>query len=642
MTRLCYCTDAVDETSCSMPAPTLLMHDYTTVTMTIVNLLNGSDVVYGPGTEYWNKYKDMDTTNLHPHGLHVSPSVDNVIPEIHPNGDSYSYPYEIGYHSPGTYWYHAHHHGAASYQIDAGLHGALLMHTDSDATDNYPEAVLMFEWMYVVPQDVCNPDGRECSGGSTNPQGAYEYSSRFIVDDVAEDPDIVADYALCDIYCAFPPEQRLNSEYVYDAVTDLPYNSTDLLDGFPDHDLFLFFTNGQLQPVVNITNGAFHRFRLINSLSNWYLQLKWPDECESYMIATDGHYINPGAYMNFNLSSPSHENEIILSSGARMDVMVKCLTNGVYDVLASEYDHGDTNMGKFQRVYDGRVLFSIQVNDGVITSGTDELPTSYPDKPVGSYLEDTSTLQTGEYQSECGCNYMDEASSKCEFQFNFQGGPDGGPAVNSKTFNFSVNNVEKDAMLFMAANQSYEIVLNMGQAPHPYHQHTFPFQVQDEVGPNGFIALPTTWWDTIGNKPNGPGDYISARFWTRDYDGLIVFHCHFLQHEDLGMLAYFLVVPEIPSFCPNQGLTAPTTTVVDVPTTTEVVMETTEQFDNGTIMTTTTIQTTTSTDISTTIETCTTVVIMNGTTGTDGTGAAATVFASAWYMLAVFVCVFAV
>ena len=116
MKRYCYCTETMskdpNENSCSIPGPTLLMHDYTTINVTVVNELEGIAYSYPESSKYWNKYKDMDITNFHVHGLHVSPKIDDVLVKI-PNEEgkqSHSYPYKIDYHYPGTFWYHAHHH----------------------------------------------------------------------------------------------------------------------------------------------------------------------------------------------------------------------------------------------------------------------------------------------------------------------------------------------------------------------------------------------------------------------------------------------------------------------------------------------------------------------------------------------------
>lgn len=68
-------------------------------------------------------------TNLHTHGLRVSPNgnSDNPFVRIEP-GASFEYRMELpADHPTGTFWYHPHHHGTAADQQFGGLFGALLV-----------------------------------------------------------------------------------------------------------------------------------------------------------------------------------------------------------------------------------------------------------------------------------------------------------------------------------------------------------------------------------------------------------------------------------------------------------------------------------------------------------------------------------
>lgn len=70
-----------------------------------------------------------DMTNLHTHGLHVSPegSSDNVF-QMLTQGQQFQYEYRIpANHPAGTYWYHPHHHGDSNTQVNAGLAGAIII-----------------------------------------------------------------------------------------------------------------------------------------------------------------------------------------------------------------------------------------------------------------------------------------------------------------------------------------------------------------------------------------------------------------------------------------------------------------------------------------------------------------------------------
>ena len=68
-------------------------------------------------------------TNLHVHGLHVSPAghSDNIFVQIHP-GESYHYVYRFPANlAPGTYWYHSHAHPQSAGQVAGGMSGIIIV-----------------------------------------------------------------------------------------------------------------------------------------------------------------------------------------------------------------------------------------------------------------------------------------------------------------------------------------------------------------------------------------------------------------------------------------------------------------------------------------------------------------------------------
>jgi suppressor of ftsI len=70
-----------------------------------------------------------DPTNLHFHGLHVSPSgeSDNVLRHVMAGEIA---PYQVDLptdHAPGTYWYHSHQHGISEEQVFGGMSGLIVV-----------------------------------------------------------------------------------------------------------------------------------------------------------------------------------------------------------------------------------------------------------------------------------------------------------------------------------------------------------------------------------------------------------------------------------------------------------------------------------------------------------------------------------
>jgi suppressor of ftsI len=75
-----------------------------------------------------------EETNLHVHGLHVSPLTpgDNVLLHI-PPGERFVYEYTLPKNHPaGTYFYHPHRHGLASSQTFKGMSGMIIIEGDID------------------------------------------------------------------------------------------------------------------------------------------------------------------------------------------------------------------------------------------------------------------------------------------------------------------------------------------------------------------------------------------------------------------------------------------------------------------------------------------------------------------------------
>ncbi|MEL6780194.1 MAG: multicopper oxidase family protein, partial [Cyanobacteria bacterium J06597_16] len=93
---------------------------------------------------------ELDTsTNLHFHGLHISPEIDNVFREV-AAGSSYTYEFQIPLSHPAiTGWYHPHYHGLVAQQVFGGLAGPIIIRGD---LDDIPE-IQQAEEALLVLQD---------------------------------------------------------------------------------------------------------------------------------------------------------------------------------------------------------------------------------------------------------------------------------------------------------------------------------------------------------------------------------------------------------------------------------------------------------------------------------------------------------
>ncbi|MEM6256007.1 MAG: multicopper oxidase family protein [Cyanobacteria bacterium P01_D01_bin.156] len=83
----------------------------------------------------------LDTpTNLHYHGLHLSPEIDDVFREVAP-GESYTYEFSIPSNHPAiTAWYHPHYHLDVARQVFGGLAGPFIIRGDLDEIPELQQA----------------------------------------------------------------------------------------------------------------------------------------------------------------------------------------------------------------------------------------------------------------------------------------------------------------------------------------------------------------------------------------------------------------------------------------------------------------------------------------------------------------------
>ncbi len=86
-------------------------------------------------------HNQLDTpTNLHYHGLHLPPAVDDVFREV-PPGEQYTYEFEIPQNHPAvTGWYHPHYHLRVADQVFGGLAGPFVVRGELDEIPEIQQA----------------------------------------------------------------------------------------------------------------------------------------------------------------------------------------------------------------------------------------------------------------------------------------------------------------------------------------------------------------------------------------------------------------------------------------------------------------------------------------------------------------------
>jgi FtsP/CotA-like multicopper oxidase with cupredoxin domain len=117
--------------------PTISINPGAQLTINLVNNLPAESAATCPPNPDHSKPHCFNTTNLHTHGLHVSPSgsADYVLRSV-PPGSRFNYQFDIpASHPAGTFWYHPHRHGSTAIEVSSGMAGVLIVRGTRKAQD---------------------------------------------------------------------------------------------------------------------------------------------------------------------------------------------------------------------------------------------------------------------------------------------------------------------------------------------------------------------------------------------------------------------------------------------------------------------------------------------------------------------------
>lgn len=485
--------------------------------------------------QYPECFHGDNTTNLHFHGTHVSPQApqDYVLLQLMPEGSSTSgahahgsnnvvvgqYLYSVDMlpwdQAEGTHWYHPHKHGSVGLQLSNGMSGALLIAGPFD------------DWLNGFYQST---------GGLT--------------------------------------EQVLVIQQIDSTLNFFkPQPSSPRLA--PPQPLI----NGQANPIITMQQGEVQRWRFAaeTTTGTTQLEITFPSGFTIKQIAQDGVQFAPQNYQNQPLLAQGLQS-FTLAPGNRADFLVQAPATALSQVLTFR-SVGNVAASVRQETQARQRLLaqSVAATDPplltVTVSNTQKLmtlPTPQQWPPMPTFLADVKDAE------------IVNKNNPRKLLFSMQGSP--GQQPNA----FFINNKQFDpgcVNLSMQIGTAEEWVVQNSSTPqHPFHIHINPFQIT-QVGSQALPA-PWIWWDTfalpaVSTTPqdvnagpifnnqdaqqkcpgvctnasatwNGqwtttvpgqmsvcgclPWGSITTRSRFEDYTGEYVLHCHFLGHEDRGMM----------------------------------------------------------------------------------------------------------
>jgi FtsP/CotA-like multicopper oxidase with cupredoxin domain len=121
----------------TIPGPTLVVKPGDRLSIDLIN-----NLPLNPKKQRGSFFPhDRYTTNLHTHGLEVSPlgNSDNIFRKMEPGTTNHIRVDIPADHPSGTFWYHPHKHGSTTYQFIGGMAGFLIIKGGPGTLDAVPE-----------------------------------------------------------------------------------------------------------------------------------------------------------------------------------------------------------------------------------------------------------------------------------------------------------------------------------------------------------------------------------------------------------------------------------------------------------------------------------------------------------------------
>ena len=502
--------------------------------------------------EQRKKHSCYNDTNLHTHGLWVSPAgnSDNVLIAIKP-GEQFRYEYDIpADHPAGTFWYHPHRHGAGFVQVGSGMAGALIVTGDRVPTATSPgdiDVLLKDERGRPLPERIML--FQMIPYGCLNDKGLNDGKRD-------EDGEPIRPFV-----CAPGKTGTIES---FD--NDWGWQETGRYTGI----------NGRVQPrLPDAKAGQFERWRLVNAGTGEGMRMRlrrldpaapdlksvkaedqvaWREKyCTGqplpmWQIAMDG----------LTRSAVQKVDEAILFAGERMDLLVRLPEAGTYCMVndTSRIDKNKDNPNPSRMVAlvgakgkageDGDAGLMLQ---SLLVSAANKALAGSPsirDRVAGE-LRDGLKLSSFTWHKPIA---REEVSAWREVILNIVGGPDE-TAFRVNGLSYDHNRIDAT----MPLGKAEEWRATSLTISHPLHIHVNPFQIiairdhegRDMTDPKGeafdpdYAGLKGEWKDTVMIKQN-----VRVAFRTRyeRFTGDFVIHCHIMFHGDHGMMQNLRIAAE--------------------------------------------------------------------------------------------------
>ncbi len=299
-------------------------------------------------------------------------------------------------------------------------------------------------------------------------------------------------------------------------------NMMEMMNGFLGDRVLV---NGQPQPTTEV-DAAWHRVRLLNASNARVYKLAWTNDLQMTVIGGDGGL----------LEHPLKQQVLTLAPGQRADLLLDltALAAGTEVHLDSqafaEADAGVVGMGGMRG--GGMGDRSSLPNGAPLRVMT--LRTRARKGPAFRVPERLSSFdETWSPRADATIRSVPLSFQRMMW------------FLDGRTF--AMDDVAPEESVAAGSTQLWEFVNltnPMGmQAAHPIHMHGRQFRVVARNGGSATNALragivDAGWRDTVLVLP---GETVRVQVTFTRHPGLYLYHCHILEHEDMGMMRNFQV-----------------------------------------------------------------------------------------------------
>jgi bilirubin oxidase len=284
-----------------------------------------------------------------------------------------------------------------------------------------------------------------------------------------------------------------DNRFQADGTVDLPHHTTPQgnVDAQNGREGDVLFVNGQTMPTLSIKPGEWQRLRIINAAAARVFRFAIPGQ-KLVHVGNDGGLFE----------KPREVDELLVANSERVEVLVRGGEPGSRAVLRTlPYDRYDIQT---------RPKDWDQPRDVVELRTSTDAPA--PDYTIPGSLRVVRAISTK----------LVAARRTIVFA---QG------MINNKLMD--MQRVDIRSRLNTTEIWQIENVVGMD---HPFHLHGFQFQVLDRAGvPEPYLS----WKDSV-NVPKHSKLRIVVRF--ENFPGKWMYHCHILDHEDMGMMGILEVL----------------------------------------------------------------------------------------------------